>query len=84
MTASDAPVIDLSRKGGAVVGALDHARRHWDFFQIVGYGLAPDLIAETRQAHRRFFARPRVLKRALSRTAENPWRYFDRELTKKT
>jgi isopenicillin N synthase-like dioxygenase len=76
------PVIDLAASEPDVTRDIAQACGDWGFFQIVGHGLDPALTdAATREA-RAFFARPRTDKRALSRTARNPWGYYDRELTK--
>lgn len=84
--ATDAiPVISiakLERRG--TLRALDAACSEWGFFQVVDHGLDDALIGTLHRQMRAFFAQPQVAKRAISRTAENPWGFFDRELTKNT
>jgi isopenicillin N synthase-like dioxygenase len=76
------PVIDMAAPEAGVARAVAGACEEWGFFQIVGHGVDPVLTeAVTAQAHA-FFAMSRAKKRALSRTALNPWGYYDRELTK--
>lgn len=82
------PVIDL---GGGQNGPDETARiaaeisdacRHWGFFQVINHGLDPDHLAEVWRTVGAFFALPRAIKRNLERSSQNPWGYFDRELTK--
>jgi isopenicillin N synthase-like dioxygenase len=54
----------------------------WGFFQLVGHGLDPTLLEAVMREARALFAAPAKAKRALSRSRENPWGYYDRELTK--
>lgn len=84
------PVIDLGGPAGLkdpqtiarVAGEIGEACRDWGFFQIVGHGVEPVHIARVWETVHAFFALPREDKRALGRSRENPWGYFDRELTK--
>lgn len=84
------PVIDLapvtagSRGDGVdrVADAIADACRHWGFFQVVNHGVPAALVdAAWRETHA-FFARTTDDKRALSRSRDNPWGYYDNELTK--
>lgn len=83
-TTDQIPVIDIQGLDDdpAVRAELDDACRHWGFFQITGHGISDDLIAETHAQMHAFFALPTEVKRAIERTAENTWGFFDRELTK--
>lgn len=76
------PVIDLRRPRARVVDEIAAACAAWGFFQIVGHGLDADLIARAVAETSALFAAPKEQKRALSRSRENPWGFFDRELTK--
>jgi isopenicillin N synthase-like dioxygenase len=80
------PVIDVSRldTDGAALYRVHEACRDWGFFQIVGHGVANDLIEATHASMRAFFALPLAEKRAIERTATNSWGFYDRELTKNT
>ena len=80
--AASAPVVDLGGPHAETVRAIAEACESWGFFQLVGHGIGADLTAATRNETRRFFDSPRTEKRAVSRTRENPWGYYDRELTK--
>lgn len=85
MYAEEIPVIDIERLDArGTLEALDRACREWGFFQVVSHGI-PRTITDAleRQMHA-FFHQPLVAKRAISRTAANPWGFFDRELTKNT
>ncbi len=76
------PVIDISATRGAVVHEIAAACRDWGFFQVRGHGVPGSVMTATLDAARAFFALPREAKRAHLRTVDNPWGYYDRELTK--
>lgn len=73
-------IIDLSAPEAA--DAIAAACRDWGFFQIVGHGVDSSVLRAVQEEARAFFAAPKPLKRALSRSKDNPWGFFDRELTK--
>lgn len=83
MKSESIPVIDINDiRRPDTLAALDRACREWGFFQVVNHGIPQAVVNETlRQAHA-FFALPLDAKRAISRTKDNPWGFFDRELTK--
>ena len=77
------PVIDIAElESAAALDAIDRACREWGFFQVTGHGIDPLLLASIFAVSREFFARPAAEKRRILRDAENPWGFFDRELTK--
>jgi len=76
------PVIDL--EGGSTHGAVDAACREWGFFQIANHGIAPRVIEDMATQMRAFFAQSPAVKRAIERSEDNSWGYYDRELTKNT
>ena len=79
------PVIDIANLDQPeALRALDMACREWGFFQVTGHGIADSVTAELFAASRAFFAQPSPVKRQILRSAENPWGFFDRELTKNT
>jgi isopenicillin N synthase-like dioxygenase len=79
------PVIDIaSLTDTETLAALDAACREWGFFQAVNHGVNVRVIQDLKTQMREFFELPRALKRTIARTAENPWGYFDHELTKRT
>jgi isopenicillin N synthase-like dioxygenase len=79
------PVIDIADlRRAATQRAIDAACRDWGFFQIVGHGIAERTLDALRRQMRAFFALPLPSKHALMRSAENPWGFYDRELTKHT
>jgi len=80
---SSIPVIDLaSDLSPAVIDEIAQACAKWGFFQVVGHGIHTDLIHRVMDETRTFFGQPKDAKRALSRTRDNPWGFYDRELTK--
>ncbi|MEQ9464588.1 MAG: 2OG-Fe(II) oxygenase family protein [Haliea sp.] len=82
MPAPAVPVIDLRARRDAVAAQLAAAAASWGFFQVTGHGIAPALVAQTQATARAFFASDPALKQAVSRTLDNPFGYYDRELTK--
>jgi isopenicillin N synthase-like dioxygenase len=79
------PVIDIGRLDDPrVLREVDAACRDWGFFQVTGHGIADPVFAELLDAARAFFGQSVETKRLISRTAENPWGYYDQELTKNT
>jgi isopenicillin N synthase-like dioxygenase len=76
------PLIDLSAGIGPVVDEIGNACAQWGFFQVVGHRLDPALVASAMAQTRAFFALPQATKRLYSRSRDNPWGYYDRELTK--
>lgn len=76
------PVIDISdAERASTHRAIDAACRDSGVFQITGHGIDSRLLAALRRQMRALFAEPTAVKRAISRTAENPWGFYDRELT---
>jgi isopenicillin N synthase-like dioxygenase len=79
------PVIDIAAlEQPDTLEALDRACRDWGFFQVTGHGIEQSVIDEVFAVSRDFFARPTAAKREVLRSAENPWGFFDQELTKNT
>lgn len=84
------PVIDFGAvvcdaNSRAAVDAIERiatACREWGFFQVVNHNVPEPLIANTWSETRRFFSQPPDFKKALMRTRENPWGYYNNELTK--
>jgi isopenicillin N synthase-like dioxygenase len=79
------PVIDIGRLAEPrTLHAIDAACRDWGFFQVTGHGIDARICDDVFGAARSFFAQPDDVKRSILRTADNPWGYYDRELTKNT
>jgi len=77
------PVIDIAElESPAALDAIDRACRDWGFFQVTGHGIDPLLLASVFAVSREFFGQPAAAKRRVLRDADNPWGFFDRELTK--
>lgn len=77
------PVIDFSALDTvAVRAALDRACREWGIFHLTRHPVAPQLQQRMFAAMHGFFALPAAQKRRVERTANNPWGYYERELTK--
>ena len=86
----DIPVIDLeecsaernSEKFNKLSEAIGSACRNWGFFQVVNHGIPDAALDETWMATKNFFCLPKSEKRKLNRSSDNPWGFFDHELTK--
>jgi isopenicillin N synthase-like dioxygenase len=79
------PVIDISRlEQASTLREIDAACRDWGFFQATGHAIDPEAIAALKRQMRVFFSQPLAAKRAIVRTAENPWGFYDQELTRRT
>ncbi len=84
------PVIDVSTvvsdaeapEAKDAVNAIARACREWGFFQVVNHGVSQSLIDAVWQNTRHFFDQPTPVKEAVMRTRENPWGYYNNELTK--
>jgi isopenicillin N synthase-like dioxygenase len=85
VSAEGLPVIDISDpEAPATARAIGAACRNWGFFQAVGHGVDPRLIARLQRQMRVFFAQPIAAKREIVRSEQNPWGFYDRELTRHT
>jgi isopenicillin N synthase-like dioxygenase len=85
VTTETLPIIDIrDLRRPATQRAIDSACREWGFFQVAGHGIDDRTLAALRRAMRAFFALPLSAKHAIVRTAENPWGFYDRELTRHT
>jgi len=83
------PVIDIGDLADGVgvsgehsIGEIATAARTWGFFQVVNHGIPDDLIRQARLQMERFFALPVETKETILRTRDNPWGYYNNELTK--
>lgn len=83
---AEIPVVDAAGlpHDPATLAEVDRALRQWGCFYLAGWAGAgqPALVADLLREMRSFFALPAAAKRAVERTAENAWGYYDRELTK--
>ena len=77
------PVIYINQLGSPnSLAAIDRACREWGFFQVVSHGIEPGVIDEVFAVSHAFFEQPADDKRRIMRDADNPWGYYDKELTK--
>lgn len=83
MSLESVPVIDINRlTDPETEAAIDLACRDWGFFQITNHGVDTRLIGDLQRSMRAFFALPKAQKDQVLRTRDNPWGYYDNELTK--
>ena len=83
------PVIDIGdladgvgESGVRSIDEIAEAARTWGFFQVVNHGVPGSLVEATRAQMKRFFDLPVEEKELILRTRENPWGYYNNELTK--
>ena len=83
---SSVPVIDIgdlrSDDAEVTVAEIADACRDWGFFQVVNHGISEELIDDVWAQTRAFFRLPREIREFIFRTRENPWGYYNNELTK--
>jgi isopenicillin N synthase-like dioxygenase len=85
MSMNDIPVIDIERLDEpGTLQALAGACRDWGFFQVLNHGIDQEILTTLSERSLAFFAMPREAKQTIARTKDNPWGYFDQELTKNT
>jgi isopenicillin N synthase-like dioxygenase len=85
MRTNSVPVIDIGRlHDPETLAAVHTACREWGFFQVVNHGIQRDTIDGILARAREFFGQPMEAKREISRSAENSWGFYDKELTKNT
>ena len=78
----DVPVIDLDWPRRELSASLAHSCETWGFFHLVNHGIDETLTRSALASQMAFFAMPLREKQQYSRTLDNPWGYYDRELTK--
>lgn len=76
------PVIDLRGTPDQSVEELAAACTDWGVFHVANHGVDAQLITSLQAASRDFFSLPLGIKQIVSRTMDNPFGYYDRELTK--
>ena len=76
------PLLNMAGPESEFTESLAAACADWGFFQVAGHGIPADLLQSALHVSRAFFEQSSVDKQALSRTKEQPWGYYDRELTK--
>ena len=77
------PTIDLaSLTQPTSLERLKEACSEWGFFHLVGHEMPVEIRDELLEEMARFFALPTSTKTEIERTGENPWGFYDRELTK--
>jgi isopenicillin N synthase-like dioxygenase len=83
MKPASIPVIDINELNDpGTLEALDEACRKWGFFQVINHRIPQSVIDFVFDQTNAFFSLPLAEKRRILRTKENPWGFFDRELTK--
>lgn len=84
------PVIDIaalvgdsgSAEAAEAVDRIAAACSSWGFFQVVNHGIDQAQVEEALRQTRALFALPVEEKAAIMRSGDNPWGYYNRELTK--
>ncbi|MFK7974993.1 MAG: 2OG-Fe(II) oxygenase family protein [Halioglobus sp.] len=76
------PLVDMAGPEQETSKALAAACTDWGFFQVTNHDVSAELLQSALTVSSAFFNQPSENKQTLSRTKENPWGYYDRELTK--
>jgi len=76
------PVIDFRCSPVQLREDLARACAEWGIFHLVNHPIPAELTGRAASASAAFFKQSLPVKQALSRTLDNPWGYYDRELTK--
>ena len=84
------PVIDVAEafsdsSSNSALRAIEQvadACRTWGFFQVVNHGISRQQIGEVWEQTHALFALPTQDKLAVVRNRENPWGFYNNELTK--
>jgi isopenicillin N synthase-like dioxygenase len=85
MCSKSVPVIDIDKlEAPETLLGIDEACREWGFFQVINHGIEYSVVRGLHEAMRAFFAQPQAARRRVLRSKDNPWGYYDRELTKNT
>ena len=64
--------------------ALDCACRTWGVFQLVGHPLSQSLQTSLAESMSSFFHLPQADKKKIERSENNPWGFYDNELTRQS
>lgn len=85
--ADSVPIIDFQMLADGlpndqVVHDIAEACRDWGFFQIVNHSVPDDLVQNVLKCTRHFFELPVDIKESVLRSKDNPWGYYNNELTK--
>jgi isopenicillin N synthase-like dioxygenase len=67
---------------GEQIDLLADACQRWGFFRLTDHKISPGQEKAFLEQTRSFFCLPSVEKNKVTRTVDNPWGYYDRELTK--
>ena len=76
------PLIDYQDDAATVRGAITQACEDYGIFNLVNHPLTNDINRNALSESISFFTQPMAEKQAVVRTLDNPWGYYDRELTK--
>lgn len=82
---STIPVISLKSLNSSDPASLEKlamAATDWGFFQLTEHGIPSKVETKFSASMASFFGQSKSEKQRCSRTDENPWGFFDRELTK--
>ncbi|MFV2030985.1 MAG: isopenicillin N synthase family dioxygenase [Gammaproteobacteria bacterium] len=88
--AEQVPVIDIadlvfdssSAQARPAIKDIAQAARSWGFFQVVDHGIPAELIEAVWTQTRTVFALPIEQKLSILRSRDNPWGFYNNELTK--
>ena len=73
---------DVSTETERAIEQIADACRNWGFFQVVNHGIETETIENLWRHTAGFFKLPLPLKMQIIRGADNPWGFYNNELTK--
>ena len=76
------PLINYQHDPATVRGAIIQACENYGIFNLVNHPLTNDINRNALNESISFFTQTMADKQAVVRTLDNPWGYYDRELTK--
>jgi isopenicillin N synthase-like dioxygenase len=83
---SPVPIIDVGDlridQASDAIEEIARACSDWGFFQVINHGIDDELINNIWRNARHFFGQSIEDKQSILRSRENPWGYYDIELTK--
>jgi len=88
--AKQVPIIDIagllsdvySAEANRAIEEIAAACKAWGFFQVINHGIKDDLIENVWVQTRHLFNLPADEKSQVMRSKENPWGFYNNELTK--
>lgn len=83
METNTIPVINIKQiESDSTLQSLDRACEEWGFFQVIEHGIDSRIFTALQTTMSEFFYLPLEDKNQIARSEDNPWGFYDKELTK--